>query len=150
MLPVVCSFIPHGNSRTSQDVVQGDFLRSKYIVTEAHRWQLALKCIEDKGLLLTRRSAGIPAIITGVAAAYVGDKSFDDMVMDLQAMANAPTGADLVSLPQVHALNCLKDIFTDARFGLSTEIYVAESLEIAASCLESHMYDSFVVCKSIQ
>ena len=56
-------------------------------------------------------------------------------------MANAPIGANLSSLPQVHALNCLKDIFTDARFGLSTEIYVADALEIAASCLESQMYD---------
>lgn len=56
-------------------------------------------------------------------------------------MADAPIGADLGSLPQVHALNCLKDIFTDARFGLRAETYVATSLEIAASCLESHMYE---------
>ena len=56
-------------------------------------------------------------------------------------MANAPIGANLGSLPQVHALNCLKDIFTDARFGFSTEIHVADTLEIAASCLESQMYD---------
>ena len=56
-------------------------------------------------------------------------------------MANAPVGADSGALPQVHALNCLKDIFTDARFGLSTEKYVADALETAASCLESPMYD---------
>ena len=58
-------------------------------------------------------------------------------------MAGAPVGADLESLPQVHALNCLKDIFTDARFGLSTETYVADTLGIAASCLESQMYNCF-------
>ena len=56
-------------------------------------------------------------------------------------MANTPVGADLSSLPQVHALNCLKDIFTDARFGSSTENHVADTLNIAASCLESQMYD---------
>lgn len=61
--------------------------------------------------------------------------------MELQAIAHAPIGANLGSLPQVHALNCLKDIFTDARFGPSTEIYVADSLEIAVSSLESQMYD---------
>ncbi len=99
-----------------------------------------MKSIEDNASSLTRRSAGIPAIITGVLAAYPGDKFFDDVVVDLQAMANAPVGTDLGSLPQVHALNCLKDIFTDARFGLSTEDYVAGALDIAASCLESHMY----------
>ena len=56
-------------------------------------------------------------------------------------MANAPVGADLSSLPQVHALNCLKDIFTDARFGPRTETHIADTLNIAASCLESPMYD---------
>lgn len=58
-------------------------------------------------------------------------------------MAEAPVGVDLESLPQVHALNCLKDIFTDSRFGLSTESYIAHTLDIAASCLESQMYDRF-------
>lgn len=74
-------------------------------------------------------------------AAYPGDRFFDDVVVNLQTMANAPIVAGSGSLPQVHALNCLKDIFTDARFGLSTETYVANTLEIAASCLESQMYD---------
>ena len=112
-------------------------------VMEAHKWQLALKSIEDNASSLTRRSAGIPAIVVGVLAAYLGDKFFDDVVVNLQAMANTPVGADLGSLPQVHALNCLKDIFTDARFGPSTERFVAEALETAASCLESQMYNRF-------
>ena len=100
-----------------------------------------MKIIEDNASSLTRRSAGIPAIITGVLAACVGEQFFDDVVLKLQAMAKEPTGTDLGYLPQVHALNSLKDIFTDARFGLCIEIYVADGLEIAASCLESHMYD---------
>lgn len=100
-----------------------------------------MRRIEDNASALTRRSAGIPAIITGVLAAYPGDNFFDDVIVDLQTVADAPVGADLGSLPQVHALNCLKDIFTDARFRLSTEVHVADTLEIAASCLESQMYD---------
>lgn len=100
-----------------------------------------MRHIEDNALALTRRSAGIPAIITGVLAAYSGDKLFGDAIVELQTMAAAPIGPDLGSLPQVHALNCLKDIFTDARFGLSTEGYVADTMDIAASCLESQMYD---------
>lgn len=100
-----------------------------------------MKIIEDNASSQTRRSAGIPAIITGVLAACVGDQFFDDVVINLQAMAKKPTGTDFRYLPQVHALNSLKDIFTDARFGLCIEIYVADGLEIAASCLESHMYE---------
>ena len=102
-----------------------------------------MKIIKDNASSLTRRSAGIPAIIVGVLAAYPGDKFFDDVTVNLQAMANAPVGVDLGSLPQVHALNCLKDIFTDARFGPSTETHIAGALNIAASCLESQMYDCF-------
>ena len=100
-----------------------------------------MKIIKDNASSLTRRSAGIPAIIIGVLAAFPGDKFFDNVTVNLQAMANAPVGADLGSLPQVHALNCLKDIFTDARFGPSTETHIAYTLNIAASCLESQMYD---------
>ncbi len=43
-------------------------------------------------------------------------------------------------LPQVHALNCLKDIFTDALLGTASEPHIADSLEIAVDCLESKVY----------
>ena len=62
-------------------------------------------------------------------------------------MAKKPTGTDSGYLPQVHALNSLKDIFTDARFRLCIEIYVADGLEIAAACLESHVYNPFWFCR---
>ena len=95
-------------------------------------------------MALTRRSAGLPAMITGVLAAHAGDDFFDNAVLDLQAIADMPVQAvnDVgeVRLPQVHALNCLKDIFADTRLGPSTESYVADSLDIAASCLDSTAY----------
>lgn len=96
--------------------------------------------MELKATALTRRSAGIPAMITGILAACVGHGFFDDVVLDLQAIADGPiTYVELgdARLPQVHALNCLKDIFTDARFGPSTEVHVADTIAIAASCLEN-------------
>ncbi len=92
---------------------------------------------------LTRRSAGLPALLTGILAAYPSGSFFDHVILDLQAIADAPTeGSGSLAeqrLPQVHALNCLKDIFTDARFGASTEGHVALSLGIAMSSLECHM-----------
>lgn len=60
-------------------------------------------------------------------------------------MADAPVDGQRPEdsrLTQVHALNSLKDIFTDARFGPSTEGFVADTLDIAASCLESQMWES--------
>ena len=83
-------------------------------------------------------------MIIGVLAAFQGSETFNDVLLDLQAIADTPIEDFELGdtrLPQVHALNCLKDIFTDARFGLSTEMHVADTLEIAASCLESQVYD---------
>ncbi len=86
----------------------------------------------------------MPAMITGILAPYPNGDFFNDVIMDLQAIADGPITYDPRSenapLPQVHALNCLKDIFTDARFGTSTEAHIADTMGIAASSLESHMY----------
>ena len=80
-------------------------------------------------------------MITGVLAAHVGDRFFDNAVLDLQAIADMPVedAPDVgeLHLPQVHALNSLKDIFADSRFGPSTEPHIADSLDMAASCLDS-------------
>ena len=96
--------------------------------------------MELNATALTRRSAGIPAMITGILAACADHGFFDDAVLDLQAIADGPilyVEPGDARLPQVHALNCLKDIFTDARFGPSTEDHVADTIDIAASCLEN-------------
>ena len=64
-------------------------------------------------------------------------------MLDLQAIADTPfedtNVDDLLQLPQVHALNCLKEIFTDARFGPSSQTHIADCLDLAAQCLDSHM-----------
>lgn len=100
--------------------------------------------IDEKSSALTRRSAGIPAIITGILSAFPSGEFFDHVVIDLQAIADTPLrnfeDFEDIRLPQVHALNCLKDIFTNALLGLASEPHVAITLEIAAGCLESDLY----------
>lgn len=107
-------------------------------------YQDALEIIEEKSSSLTRRSAGIPAIITGILSAFPSGKFFDDVVLDLQAIADTPLRIsedfENIRLPQVHALNCLKDVFTDALLGPASEPHVAITLEIAAGCLESNLW----------
>jgi len=79
-------------------------------------------------------------MVTGILTAYPNGAFFDKVVRDLQTTASAPL--DLaqdrthIRLPQVHALNCLKDIFTNTRLGPATEIHVEETLIIAVDCLE--------------
>ena len=100
-------------------------------------------CIEAKAAALTRRSAGLPAMITGILAAYPSGPFFDMAILDLQKIASAPvvrkgnhTG---MRMSQVHALNCLKDSFTNSRLGSSTENYLATTLVIAINCLEKNV-----------
>lgn len=110
---------------------------------QTYESQDVMMLIDRRASALTRRSAGIPAIITGIVAAYPDSAFFHDAVLDLQSIADAPVkvGPDsgFSRLPQVHALNGLKDIFTDSRFGPITERHMADTLDISASCLDSHL-----------
>lgn len=42
-------------------------------------------------------------------------------------------------LPQVHAMNCLKAIFTNTMLGEASESYIATGLNLAAGLLSSDM-----------
>ena len=79
-------------------------------------------------------------MITGILAAYPGGRFFDNVILDLQRVAIMPVNAlsDFAELrlPQVHALNCLKDVFTDTRLGPASESHISITLDIAASCLD--------------
>lgn len=45
-------------------------------------------------------------------------------------------------LPQVHALNCIKEIFTTSKLSVASELYIGQALELAAKTLNSEMYAS--------
>ena len=44
------------------------------------------------------------------------------------------------NLPQVHALNCIKDIFKSSYLSKRAEPYLTESLQLAATSLRSEVY----------
>lgn len=79
-------------------------------------------------------------MIVGILAATDDKERFESVINDLQRTASAPVEVQLTGetrLPQVHALNCLKDVFTDTRLAVGSEIHAAESLAIAAQCLDN-------------
>ena len=101
-----------------------------------------LTCIQDKGAKVTRRSAGIPALAVGILAArpqYMMLKNF----LDLEEIALRPVdeqgGPQERDLPQVHALNCVKNIYINTKLGAYSEVHLSEGLDLAAMCLESKM-----------
>ena len=60
----------------------------------------------------------------------------------LQGIARTPvvfTGRDEEQLPQVHAMNSIKDIFKSATLGKQADMYVTDCFIIATDSLKSNM-----------
>lgn len=78
--------------------------------------------------------------------AHPEGKFFTEAILELQAIAasirHTSYASDNLRLPQVHALNCLKDVFTSTSLGTATEPHMAKTLDIAAGCLQADMYES--------
>lgn len=91
-------------------------------------------------------------MITGILSATPKGAFFDTVIQDLQTIAHVETDIDSkdehLDLPQVHAFNCLKDIFTDARFNTAVEQHMSTSLELAVHALESDRYEVLMQIKS--
>ncbi|KAF2434532.1 hypothetical protein EJ08DRAFT_470303 [Tothia fuscella] len=102
-----------------------------------------IQCIKNKGSTTTRRSAGIPSLVVGLLSAEPGGPLFIQAMRELLSEALAPLHQDTRygdSLPQVHAMNCLKAIFTSTVLGPSSEPYIISGLDIAGDCLSSNIW----------
>ncbi|KAI1821781.1 hypothetical protein F4861DRAFT_517444 [Xylaria intraflava] len=102
----------------------------------------ALNCIYTQGST-TRRSAGIPAIIVGILASKADTPSFRDVIVKLQEIGRKPafvSETDGSNLAQVHALNCLKDIFKTSFLSHRAEPYLTDCLQLAAQSLQSEVW----------
>lgn len=101
----------------------------------------ALQCIFEQAST-TRRSAGIPALIAGVLSANAKTPSFQDVMTKLKTISSQSvklSETDETNLPQVHAMNCLKDIFRSSVLGKRAESHITDALQIAADSLTSDM-----------
>ena len=90
--------------------------------------------------MITRRSAGIPSLISGIMSAEPGGRLFRKAMGDLFVEASPDAESSNIQescLPQVHALNCLKEIFTTTKLGQSSESYIGQGLDLAANKLGS-------------
>ncbi|KAK8081772.1 hypothetical protein PG996_000553, partial [Apiospora saccharicola] len=102
----------------------------------------AIHCIYSQAST-TRRSAGIPALIVGILSANAENPSFPAVMEKLRNIAQEPalmSQTDGSNLPQVHALNCIKDIFKSSYLSKRAESYLTESLQLAAASLRSEVW----------
>ncbi|KAL2135275.1 hypothetical protein VTI74DRAFT_9155 [Chaetomium olivicolor] len=102
----------------------------------------ALNCIMTQAST-TRRSAGIPSLIAAVLSANAASPSFDEVYGTLETIGEKPvrmSETDGSNLPQVHALNSLREIFRSSLLSKRAEGYLARTLHLAATSLKSEVW----------
>ncbi|RAK77623.1 THADA/TRM732 family protein [Aspergillus fijiensis CBS 313.89] len=110
-----------------------------------HRfYQEAKKTIFESASKLTRRSAGLPALVVGILSSKPGGPLFQQVIQELHEISHLPAEQDKTRqdtpLPQVHAMNCLKDIFTNTKLGPHTEPFIMPALRLSAERLGSPIW----------
>lgn len=106
-------------------------------------YKKALLYVSNKSTINTRRSAGIPSLVCGVLIADRSTELLGQAIQDLSKIALQNVGLELAQdggLPQVHALNCLKDIFKNTRLGEHSAPHISSAMIIAAECLSSDVW----------
>ncbi|CAK7265364.1 hypothetical protein SEPCBS119000_001474 [Sporothrix epigloea] len=110
------------------------------------RGKSTIDCIRSQ-VSTTRRSAGIPALFSGILASSNPSQSafFDEAIRSVCAIAQEPVdfnerAADGSRLPQVHALNCLRDVFRSSLLSKRAEKLLPECLQLAANSLRSEVW----------
>lgn len=102
-----------------------------------------MSCIRGHSIINTRRSAGIPSLITGIVSAnpdgVLSLQIISELFKEARGQADYQKSTGDAKLPQVHAMNCLKEIFTDKKLGPSSELYVTQGLDLAVGSLASNM-----------
>ncbi|KAH8653169.1 putative death-receptor fusion protein-domain-containing protein [Tricladium varicosporioides] len=108
-------------------------------------WEGSLQSISSQGST-TRRSAGIPALVTGIMAVEAASPSYEDIIKHIKSIASRPVSVTatnaifLEQLPEVHALNTLKEIFKSSHIRRKADSHVTDCFQIAASCLGSKVW----------
>ena len=106
-------------------------------------YEHVLGILKAKTTINTRRSAGLPSLICGLLIANKNNMAIFKAIDDLTAISREPVASGSVqasSLPQVHALNCIKDVLKNARLGEVSERYVSNALLLAADSLRSESW----------
>lgn len=65
-------------------------------------------------------------------------RAMNDLIAEASVEAQS-TNIEESRLPQVHALNSIKEFFTTSRLNVASEVYMGQGLELAARTLNSDM-----------
>ncbi|QLL34713.1 hypothetical protein HG536_0H00880 [Torulaspora globosa] len=100
-----------------------------------------LESVEVKTQNVTRRSGGIPPMLTVILSAESGKErpllkyAFERLIKI--ASTAMEEHQDKVDLPQVNAFNCIKAIFTESKLSQASEPYTPAALSLALKTFDS-------------
>lgn len=100
-----------------------------------------LESIEVKTQNVTRRSGGIPPMLTVILSAETGKErpllkyAFERLIKI--ASTAIEEHQDKVDIPQVNAFNCIKAIFTESKLSQACEPYTSAALSLALKTFDS-------------
>lgn len=108
-------------------------------------WLLAnINLLETKEQLVSRRSAGLPFLITGILEAVVSDEkklaeylrvTFHEL-MRIATIEYIVNENEKMDIPQVHAFNCMKHIFNDSTLGTLAFPFTNDALKLSLNYLD--------------
>ncbi|KAF3936127.1 hypothetical protein ABW19_dt0200342 [Dactylella cylindrospora] len=116
-----------------------------------HIWlERLLNVISTSGKSITRRSAGLPMALGAILISEIQTKrnlsiflktAFESLQNTVRTSPVVETPSnDLLELPQVHALNCMRFLFMDSQLSGVVDPYAADSLSIAFGCFKSNIW----------
>lgn len=104
----------------------------------------SLDLVKGKTQFVSRRSGGLPFLITGVLDAFKKggqiDEPLEHVMRELTNYTQIPLRDEdraKTGFPQVHAFNCIKHLFLDSMIYSSAKKYLNDTLSLALDNIES-------------
>lgn len=113
--------------------------------SELSEWLVEnLELIKSHNQLISRRSGGLPSLITALLSGMKSDSDFLDNQIsfafdELLSIASQPylfNGAETMDIPQVHAFNCMKLIISESGSTLTLDKYISAALKLSLKNLD--------------
>lgn len=118
---------------------------SKEYPEHLEKWlKIVINSLELKTQMITRRSGGIPYLLTTILAAERGKERplLKFAFENLERVAKLPIVQykNKVDLPQVNAFNCIRSIFVESKLSEPCAPYVASALSLSLKHFTSDIY----------
>lgn len=101
-----------------------------------------ISLIQTKTQLITRRSGGLPFLITAIVTVEreLLRYTFDKLLEIAKEPVDEKAESEKMDIPQVHAFNCIKTLFIESQLSNSVAPYIYEGLELALSTFSSKIW----------